>query len=61
MMDLGWANAGGVVEAKIDEARDKCRALGHTPTDVDHSNHRGTDHQVTCEACDYTYHYDSGD
>lgn len=62
MTDLGWMNAKGETEAEIMRVRKVCvEVLKHNPVDVDHSNHRGTDHQVICDECGYTYHYDSGD
>jgi len=61
MIDLGWANTGGSIEAEIEGRRAFCMAAGHRLKDIDHSNHRGTDHEVCCEPCGYKYHYDSGD
>lgn len=61
MVDLGWENAGGQTEKNISSIVALCNGMGHNRIDIDHSNHRGTDHQVTCEKCGYTYHYDSGD
>lgn len=59
--DLGWANAQGETEKEIIRVVALCHAKGHNRTDVDHSNHRGTDHEVSCTECGYVYHYDSGD
>lgn len=62
MIDLGWANAGGKVEAEIQRVRKVCiEVLKHKPTDFDHSGGRGTHHEHTCKECGYVYHEDTGD
>lgn len=61
MTDYGWLND-GIVGGERSEAIRKCRELGHKPTDIDVGPpHRGLEHVVTCELCQYQYRYDSSD
>ncbi len=57
MEDLGWANGW----SKDPEIVTKCKQLGHKLSNVDKGNPRGRglDNVVTCNICDYVYHYDS--
>jgi hypothetical protein len=62
LKDLGWCNAGGDTERKINEICSECRGNGHHTKDKDMSFYRnGSKHEVTCDLCGYVYHYDSSD
>ncbi|NTU64903.1 MAG: hypothetical protein HGB05_16255 [Chloroflexi bacterium] len=69
MKQLGWANnwytwGGKVLPEHTDKVAllEACKAAGHRPADIDKGPpNRGLDHVVTCDICEYTYHYDSSD
>jgi len=58
--DLGWMNAGGETERKIQEANDACPHKAERKP-ASNEGAYGTVHTVTCEKCGWCYHYDSGD
>jgi hypothetical protein len=61
MTDLGWLNAGGETERKINEARNKCMQAKHAIEPPSNEGGYGTVHTVHCDVCGYSYHWDSGD
>lgn len=56
--DLGWMNSWN----ETPEIVLNCQKAGHTITNVDVGTpHRGIEHVVKCNVCNYVYRYDSSD